>query len=86
MTHAHEPNPFLLLTPREIQVADRLARGVTSRAIADELKVSIKTVDTHRLHIMRKLGVSNNVQLARLAIAWRLVTIEFCSTCDASAA
>lgn len=56
------------LTPREMEVARALAYGLPNRKIAAELGISIKTVDTHRAHVLRKLAVRNNVQLARLAI------------------
>jgi DNA-binding NarL/FixJ family response regulator len=60
--------PFPTLTNRERQVALLLAEGKTNREIGDELKISIKTVDTHRGHLLRKLGLRNNVALCRFAI------------------
>lgn len=51
------------LTPRELEVAERLAAGKRNREIADELGCSVKTIDTHRWHILRKLHVRNNVEL-----------------------
>jgi DNA-binding CsgD family transcriptional regulator len=66
--------PFPQLSDRERAVALRLSLGKTNREIADELGISIKTVDTHRLHLMRKLECRNNVELARLAIREGYVT------------
>lgn len=60
--------PWTKLTAREIQVARLLVEGRTNSQIATELEVSIKTVDTHRGHVMKKLGVRNNVELVRLAV------------------
>jgi len=61
-----EENPIAALTSREKQIAERLGFGDTNREIADTLDISIKTVDTHRGHLLKKLGLRNNVALARL--------------------
>ena len=60
--------PFPELTEREREVALLLAAGATNREIADQMEISIKTVDTHRGHVLKKLGLRNNVALARHAI------------------
>lgn len=59
---------FDLLTDREREVAYRLAMGASSKSVAEELRISQKTVDTHRGKVMAKLKVGNNAQLAREAI------------------
>jgi DNA-binding NarL/FixJ family response regulator len=56
------------LTPREREILQLLAEGNTSKAIAVRLCISLKTVETHRAHIMRKLGVGSIVELVRYAI------------------
>jgi DNA-binding NarL/FixJ family response regulator len=56
------------LTRRELEFVRRLAVGATTSEIAHQLNISIKTADTHRANIMRKLEVRNNVELARLAL------------------
>lgn len=61
--------PFPTLTERERQVAIALSNGQTNREIAKQLEISIKTIDTHRGHVLKKLGVRNNVELAHAAIA-----------------
>jgi two-component system response regulator NreC len=61
--------PFPTLTERERQVAVALAHGQTNREIAKQLQISIKTIDTHRGHALKKVGVRNNVELAHVAIA-----------------
>lgn len=58
-----------LLTAREREVALRLVEGQTCRAIAKELYLSIKTVDSHRYAALRKLGLRNVPDLTRLAVA-----------------
>lgn len=63
------PSPFDALTTREKQVAEALALGHKNAEIAEALQVSVKTVDTHRGHVLKKLSCRNNVELARLAIS-----------------
>lgn len=63
---AKVPTPLWdTLTPREQEIALLLGRGDTNREIAKRLDISVKTVDTHRAHILKKLGCHNNVHLAR---------------------
>lgn len=56
------------LSPREAQVLRALATGATNREIADEHSISVKTVDTHRGHLLKKLRLRNNSDLTRFAI------------------
>jgi DNA-binding NarL/FixJ family response regulator len=55
------------LTPRELEVLERIARGQTDRQIAGTLGLAVGTVHTHRKHIMAKLGVRNVAGLLRRA-------------------
>lgn len=61
------------LTQREREVAQLLVEGLGSRAVANRLGITPKTVDTHRAAIMRKLGMSSMADLVRYAIRHRLV-------------
>jgi len=61
-------HPASALTAREAQVMEMLARGLTNREIAEHLEISIKTVDTHRGHVLKKLGLRNNSELTRFAV------------------
>ena len=61
-------SPLDTLSDREIQVLRRLARGRTNREIAETYHLSIKTVDTYRSRLLRKLNLRNNAELARFAI------------------
>lgn len=63
-----------LLTPREQSVVQLIAEGHTNRAIGTVLKLSVKTVETHRASAMRKLGVSSTAELVRYAIRKKLVS------------
>lgn len=56
------------LTEREMQVATLLAVGDTNHEIAKKLRITVKTFDTHRGHLLKKLSLRNNVELARLAL------------------
>ena len=56
------------LTSREIDVLRLIAKGYTNRQAADELSISVRTVETHRANIMGKLNVSGRVELVRYAI------------------
>ncbi|WFU38280.1 response regulator transcription factor [Bradyrhizobium sp. CB82] len=62
-----------LLTSREQSVVQLIAEGHTNRSISTILKLSVKTVETHRASAMRKLGMSSTAELVRYAIRKRLV-------------
>lgn len=59
------------LTPRESQVLDRIVDGMMNKGIASSLDVSVKTIETHRSSLMRKIGVQTSAQLVRLTVEWR---------------
>lgn len=56
------------LSPREVQVLCGIADGRTSRGIAEDLRISMRTVNTHREHLKQKLGVSSVAGLTRYVI------------------
>lgn len=60
---------------REVQVLRGLAQGESNREIAEAYAISIKTVDTHRYCLLRKLNLRNNAELTRFAIQNRLVEL-----------
>lgn len=62
------PSVLDALTAAERQVAERVAHGLTSRRIAEELFVSPRTVDAHLTHIYRKLDINSRARLAALVI------------------
>ena len=59
-----------LLTPRERQVMDLVVAGKLNKMVADELGISIKTVELHRANMMTKLGVRNLPDLVRLTMGY----------------
>ncbi|HYP80843.1 MAG TPA: response regulator transcription factor [Steroidobacteraceae bacterium] len=62
--------PSSRLSARELQVISLIGRGLGTREIADNLSLSVKTVETHRLTIKRKLALDTNAQLVQYAIKW----------------
>ncbi len=62
------PSVLDSLTAAERQVAERVAHGLTSRQIAEELFVSPRTVDAHLTHIYRKLDINTRARLAALVV------------------
>ena len=71
---AHQPTRALSL--RETQVLRLIALGNTHQEIAALLSVGVKTVDTHRANVLRKLELRNNADLTRHAIRTRLIRAE----------
>ena len=59
------------LSDRELEVYRRLGAGQTTRRIADELNIGIKTVQTYYARIREKLGLADAAELTREAIRWR---------------
>jgi two-component system response regulator NreC len=57
------------LTPREHEVLELLAVGYTNREVADELSISVRTVETHRASILAKLELRTRADLVRYARA-----------------
>jgi DNA-binding NarL/FixJ family response regulator len=64
---------FDILSPRELQVLKLIAEAHTSKEIAKELFISIKTVERHRANILDKLGMTDRVELTRYAIRRGLI-------------
>ena len=63
------------LSTRELQVLRRLAMGHTNREVADTYNISIKTVDTYRFRLLKKLNLRNNADLSRFAIQNGLIEV-----------
>jgi DNA-binding NarL/FixJ family response regulator len=61
------------LTPRELEVVKLIAEAYTNRQIAETLKLSEKTVESHRANVLSKLGMRDRVELVRYAIRRGLV-------------
>ena len=63
-------SPISALTDRELEVFEMIGRGLATRDIADGLHLSVKTVDTHRENIKRKLNLGSANELYRHAFLW----------------
>lgn len=70
-----EPSAFSSLTAREREVLQLMAEGRNTKQIAMDLRVSIKTVETHRRQIMEKLGLYSVAELTKYAIREGLTTL-----------
>jgi DNA-binding NarL/FixJ family response regulator len=66
-------DPRAVLTSRETEILQHIARGNSNREIAGVLGISVKTVDTHRMHLMTKLDIHDVAGLTRYAIKKGLV-------------
>lgn len=69
-------DPYETLTEREREVLAMAARGLTSLEIADQLKISARTVDSYRSSLMRKLGLRTLADLVRYAVRRGIVPLE----------
>lgn len=70
---ARAKTPLDSLSMRELQVLRRLGMGHTNREIASVYNISIKTVDTYRARLLKKLALRNNAELVRFAIQNNLI-------------
>jgi DNA-binding NarL/FixJ family response regulator len=61
------------LTQRKAQVLRLIAEGHSNKSVARLLNISLKTVETHRAAVMRKLGLSSNSALVRYAVRNKLI-------------
>ena len=61
------------LTPRELEIVQLLAEGKSSKEVAVSLAISVKTADTHRANIMRKLDLHSVTELVRYAVRNQIV-------------
>ena len=59
------------LTPREREILDLVSRGITTREIADALRLSPRTVESHRASVANKLGTSSTAELVRIVLDGR---------------
>jgi DNA-binding NarL/FixJ family response regulator len=70
---ADEGSVFRMLTDREREIVQMLAEGKSNKEIATGLSISVKTVETHRATVMRKLDINSIVELVHYAIRNQIV-------------
>ena len=61
------------LTPREIEVLRLIAQGHTNSQVAEVLRLSVRTIESHRANLMGKLGLQSRVELVRYAVKNKLL-------------
>lgn len=64
-------DPIERLTPRERDILDQLAEGLSSKQIAQRNNLSVRTVETHRLNLKRKLEIDGQAELIKFAVEHR---------------
>jgi DNA-binding NarL/FixJ family response regulator len=67
-----DEDPIKTLSNREIEIFEMIGQGLTTQQIARRLKLSAKTVETHREKIKGKLDLKNSLELNRRAVQWVL--------------
>jgi len=71
-----QADPYDRLTTRERQVLQLIAEGKTNRQIAEDLSLAVKTIDTHRMRLMRKLNIHDQTTLVKFAVRKGIVTLQ----------
>jgi two-component system response regulator NreC len=70
-----ETDSYQNLTDREREMLKLVAEGYTAREIADMLVISLRTVETHKTNLMKKLNIRNKADLIRFAIRKGIITV-----------
>jgi DNA-binding NarL/FixJ family response regulator len=65
--------PNITLTQREREILELVANGLITKEIADRLNLSPRTVETHRVNVMKKLQATNTAELIKLAAFYKLI-------------
>ena len=68
--------PEAELTPREAEVLQLIAEGFANKQMAAELGISVKTIEKHRQHVMKKLGIHEIAGLTRYAAEKGMIQLE----------
>ncbi len=65
----------LLLSAREIEVLKLFSEGMNNKEIGEKLGISIRTVESHKNHIVRKLGLKSTVEMVKVAIRNKIIEL-----------
>ena len=68
-----EQNTVADLTPREIQVLELVAEGHSTKQVADKLGIGTRTVESHRVNMLKKMRVNNTAELVKKAIEMKII-------------
>jgi two-component system response regulator NreC len=71
-----QPDAYALLSEREKEILDWMAKGYANKDIAEQLIISVKTVETHRSHVMEKLGLKTRPELIKYAVKKGLLQFD----------
>jgi DNA-binding NarL/FixJ family response regulator len=71
---ASESSPHALLTPRQREILQLIAEGKTTKDIANRLRLSVKTIESHRTQLMERLQIRDVPGLVRYAVRNGLVS------------
>lgn len=80
MNHSKFENSATL-SPRELQIVELVACGMTNQEISQELEISKRTVDNHISNILTKTKTDNRVELVRWALHWGKVCLDDVNCC-----
>jgi DNA-binding NarL/FixJ family response regulator len=80
MRHATEPDKSpeslqMVLSGREIEILKLYAEGLNNKEISEKLSISIRTVESHKNHIVRKLGLKSTVDMVKFAIRNKIIEL-----------
>lgn len=73
---AEKENKMKLLSPRELEVLTLFAESYSNRQIAEKLFISVRTVETHKNNIMKKIELKTTVDLVKFAIKNNIIQVE----------
>jgi len=73
---AEKENKLKNLSPRELEVFKLFAEGMSNRHIAEKLFISVRTVETHKNNIMKKIELKTTVDLVKFAIKNNIIQID----------
>jgi DNA-binding NarL/FixJ family response regulator len=73
--HKTEPVEIDEISPREKEVLELVARGKSTKQIADQLGISIRTVESHRINMLKKMKVNNSSELVRKSLELKIISI-----------
>ena len=71
-----EKMSMVQLSDREAEILELICQGLTNKEIADKLFISVRTVESHKNHIMQKLNLKTSVDLVKFAIRNNLIEIH----------
>ncbi len=79
LRHSHQGEERTVydgLTPRQKEVLTLIAEGLSNQEIADELEISVRTVERHRENIMKRLNLHSRIDLVKYALRKGLIQLE----------